>query len=235
MRATSFAMIAWALSMSGCVVNTVRTGPLQHETRSIERDGSERAHVDLRMKAGVLRVSGGAADLMTADFTYNVPAWKPDIVYRSTAGRANLTVEQNTTGQTSLGNAKYEWDLRLNDEIPMDIAVQFGAGEAHLDLGSLSLRGIDVEMGVGELKMDLRGSPKHDYDVRVRGGVGEATVYLPRNVGIDAMASGGIGGIQVHGLRQQGGHWINDAYESAKVQIHVDISGGVGAINLFAE
>src|ERR1039458_5551387 len=37
-------------------------------------------------------------------------------------------------------------------------------------------------MGVGELHMDLRGKPKHDYDVRIHGGVGEATIHLPRDV-----------------------------------------------------
>ena len=48
-------------------------------------------------------------------------------------------------------------------------------------------------------------------------------------------AEGGIGEIQVRGLRREGQHWINDAYDNSKVQIHLDIQGGVGQINLFAE
>jgi hypothetical protein len=233
---TKLFLIPAALCLSSCVIEDhVRTGALEHETRSFERADAERSQVNLRMGAGELRVSGGAANLMTGDFSYNVPAWKPDIRYSSNAGRANLTIEQPRSGRMNLGNATNRWDLHLNDEIPTDLVLQFGAGEARLDLGSLSLRSVDVEMGVGELKLDLRGNPKHNYDVRVRGGVGEATVYLPTNAGIEATASGGIGGIQVHGLRQQGGRWINDAYDSAKVQVHVDISGGIGAINLFAE
>jgi hypothetical protein len=27
-------------------------------------------------------------------------------------------------------------------------------------------------MGVGKLEMDLRGNPKHNYDVRIHGGIG---------------------------------------------------------------
>ncbi len=61
--------------------------------------------------------------------------------------------------------------------------------------------------------MDLRGNPRHSYDVRIQGGVGEATVYLPKNVGIVANASGGIGEIRTDGLTERNGRWINAAQE----------------------
>jgi hypothetical protein len=186
------------------------------------------------MGAGELRVNGGAEDLMNAVFNYSVSAWRPEVRYRSFAGRADLTVRQ-PEGSRHFGNSRYDWDLRLNDEIPMDLLVHFGAGEARLNLGSLNLRGIQVDMGVGEINLDLRGTPRRDYEVRIRGGVGEATVHLPPDAGIYAIAEGGIGDIKVRGLRQEGRHWVNDLYGSAKTQIRVDVRGGVGAINLFAE
>jgi predicted membrane protein len=117
----------------------------------------------------------------------------------------------------------------------VELNAHLGAGEARLDLGSLTLRRVEVEVGVGEVRMDLRGTPTHDYDVRIRGGVGEATVYLPRNAGIYASGSGGIGEIHSEGLRKQGDHWVNDAYNNAKVRIHVDVEGGIGQINLIAD
>jgi hypothetical protein len=222
-----------AACVAGCVVETV-SGPARRESRVIPRDTSETARVDLRMGAGELRVNGGAEDLMNAVFNYNVSAWRPEVRYRSFAGRADLTVRQ-PEGSRHFGNSKYDWDLRLNDEIPMDLLVHFGAGEARLNLGSLNLRGIQVDMGVGEINLDLRGTPRRDYEVRIRGGVGEATVHLPPDAGIYAIAQGGIGDIKVRGLRQEGRHWVNDLYGSAKTQIRVDVRGGIGAINLFAE
>src|SRR4029077_13197893 len=108
-------------------------------------------------------------------------------------------------------------------------------GEARLNLGSMNLRSVNVEMGAGTLRLDLRGAPRKDYSVRIRGGVGEATVYLPKEVGISATASGGIGEISVTGLRKDGGRYVNDAYERATVRIRLDIEGGVGAIKLIAE
>jgi predicted membrane protein len=117
----------------------------------------------------------------------------------------------------------------------MDLTVHFGAGQARLDLGSLSLRGVEVHMGVGKLDMDLRGNPKHNYDVHVHGGIGEVTVRLPSGVGVYAEGSGGIGEIRTQGLRREGGHWVNDAWEDAKVRIRVDVHGGIGAIHLIAD
>jgi hypothetical protein len=207
---------------------------VRRETRVIPRDTSEAARVDLRMGAGELRVNGGAEDLMDAEFNYNVSRWQPQVRYRSFAGRADLTVRQ-PEGFQHLRNSTYDWDLRLNNEIPMDLLIHFGAGEARLNLGSLNLRSVQVDMGVGEINLDLRGSPRRDYDVRIRGGVGEATIHLPPDAGIYAIAEGGIGDIKVRGLRQEGRHWVNELYGNAKTQIRVDVRGGVGAINLFAE
>ena len=124
--------------------------------------------------------------------------------------------------------------MSLNDDKPLDLSVHFGAGEARLDLGSLTLRSLEINMGVGELRLDLRGNPKHDYDVNIRGGVGEATVYLPQSAGIIAYAKGGIGGIKVRGLQEREGHYVNDSYGRAKATIRLDIRGGVGAINLIS-
>jgi predicted membrane protein len=134
-----------------------------------------------------------------------------------------------------IGNNKYEWDLRLNNEIPIELDVHFGAGQAQLDLGSLALRRVNVEMGVGQIQMDLRGAPKHDYTVSVQGGVGEADLKLPNTVGIEASASGGIGDISVRGLTKEAGRWVNEAFHHPGVKVRVDVKGGVGAIHLSAE
>jgi N-terminal domain of toast_rack, DUF2154 len=233
MTSTSILALAASVVFSGCAIQTV-SGPVRHEARTIDLDTSETARVDLQMGAGELRVDGGAQGLADVDFNYNVPAWKPAIRYHSFAGRADLSIRQ-PGGGGHMGNTKYDWDLRLNNEIPIDLLVRFGAGEARLNLGSLNLRSIEVEMGVGEIRMDLRGAPKRDYSVRIRGGIGEATVYLPTNTGIYAKAQGGLGEIKVRGLRRESQHWVNDWYESAKPQVRIEVEGGIGQINLIAE
>jgi hypothetical protein len=233
-RSKQFVLFAAALSLAGCAFEATPVGPPEHESKSIELDNAELVSVNLNMAAGDLKVSGGSPKLMDADFVTNVPAWKPEVRYTNTGVRGRLTIDEggHAHGHTS-GKMKYEWDIRLNESVPLDVTVHFGAGEARLNLGSLSLHSVEIGMGVGQLNLDLRGTPKRDYDVRVRGGVGEANIYLPADAGVYADASGGIGGIKVQGLHQEGGHYVNDAYDHAKVKIRLDIKGGVGAINLY--
>lgn len=232
MRAPLVAILP--LFLGGCVLNVAHSGPTEYETKEIERDNSEYVKADLHMGAGELKIHGGAKKMMEANFTYNVPAWKPEVRYNSTGVRGYLTIEQ-PSGSRVANSQKYEWEVAFNDETPLDLQIRFGAGEAQLDLGSLALRRVEVNMGVGKIDLDLRGQPKRDYDVHIRGGVGEATIHLPREVGVYADATGGIGGITARGLRRQGNHYVNDAYDKAKVKVHVDVRGGIGAINLIGD
>ena len=234
MPARSLPLLAGTLFLAGCVIE-VHTGPTRHEFSEFPREDVTNLRVNLRMGAGELRMRGGAEKLVRSDFTYNVDAWKPDVRYSRVAGTGDLRIEQPGKSRGRMGDIRYVWDVQLADDVPVDLTARLGAGEARLDLGKLYLRRVDVEMGVGELRMDLRGKPQHDYNVHVRGGVGEATVYVPRDVGIYATGSGGIGEIRMQGLRRQGNHWVNEAYNDAKVRIHVDIQGGIGQINVIAD
>jgi hypothetical protein len=234
MFARCWPLVLGALCLTGCVVE-VHNGPTRHEFREFDRKGVERLRLDLHMGAGEVKVRGGASQLARADFSYNVDSWKPQVTYHTLGGSSDLSIEQPGNSHTHIGDTTYSWDVQAANDVPLELIAHLGAGEARLDLASLTLRRVEVEMGVGELRMDLRGTPKHDYDVHIRGGVGEATVHLPRDIGIYATGSGGIGEIHTEGLRKQGDHWVNDAYNDAKVRIHVDVEGGIGQINLIAD
>ena len=228
-----FVAVSAVLTLSACRDGTP-TGPEQHESRSVELDKAERVRVELKMPVGELDMRGGAQNLLDADFTYNVPEWKPDVRYHSGGVAGDLIIEQHGP-RSSSGNKKNHWDLHFNDKVPLDLRTEVGAGEGRLNLGSLTLRSVDLQMGAGTLRLDLRGTPREDYSVRIRGGVGEATVYLPKDIGVSATASGGLGNISVTGLRKKDDRYVNDAYERAGVRIRLDIQGGVGSINLIAE
>jgi len=223
------------LALNGCVIDNSR-GPVQYSSDSVEMDDSEAVRVDLRMGAGDLRVTDGAAKLLRADFAYNVRSWKPEVRYSRSGKEGVLTIEQPGKNHTAtIGSTKYSWDLQLNKRVPVNLAVHFGAGQARLDLGSLQLRDVEVDMGVGRLDLDLRGTPHHSYKVAIHGGIGEATVHLSADAGIYAEAHGGIGGIKVRGLQHEDGHWVSPSYDRAENKVRIDINGGIGQINVIAD
>jgi hypothetical protein len=219
-------LLASAFAVS-CSLGSVTAGPTQHETANIDLDASSKARVDLQMGAGELHVTSGSAKLAEADFTYNVAAWKPNVVYHA----GELTITQPKGGGGG-GHTENTWRVALNNQVPMDVRANLGAGEATLTIGALNLTRVEVEVGAGEVKLDLRGNPSHDYDVQVRGGVGQATVYLPKDVAVSATATGGIGGISADGLEKRNGAWINPDRVTGPVTVHVDAKGGVGEIKL---
>jgi hypothetical protein len=234
MRSGYLLLLPALVSLTGCVIDS-HGGPVQYSSESVEMDDSELVRVELRMGAGELRVSDGGAKLMRADFAYSVPSWKPVVRYRRSGKEASLTIEQPGRNHTTLGNTKYRWELQLNKKVPVDLTLHFGAGDARLDLGSLDLRGMEVNMGVGQLDLDLRGKPKHSYNVAIHGGIGEATVRVSADAGIYAEAHGGIGEIKVRGLQQENGHWVSPTYDRAANKIRMEINGGIGQVNVIAD
>jgi predicted membrane protein len=170
---------------------------------------------------------------MEADFAYNVADWRPEVDYDLRGATGELLVEQGDDGGVHLGgDARNEWEVRLNDEVPVDLTVEMGAGESNLDLDSLALTGLDLQMGAGQTTVDLTGDYAEDLDASIQGGVGEATVLLPSQVGVRVDAEGGLGKISAEGLRMEGDSYVNDAYDDADVTLQLDIQGGVGQINL---
>ncbi|HEY4360981.1 MAG TPA: toast rack family protein [Bryobacteraceae bacterium] len=227
-------LILAAVALAGCGFPRVHTGPTVHETKSIDLGKFEMARVELKMGVGELHLDGGSPNLVDADFEYNVPEWKPRVDSSSSSFRADVKIEQSNSGGAS-GNAIDVWRLRMNDNVPLNLVTHLGTGQATLNLGSVTIRSLQVNMGVGELRLDLRGHPKNDFDVEIHGGVGEATVIVPNSVGISAMAKGGVGDISVEGLQKRNDRWENDAYSTSNVRIRLNITGGVGDIHLRAE
>ncbi|MDX2153337.1 MAG: toast rack family protein [Bryobacteraceae bacterium] len=231
---TRLIIVPLVAALAGCNFHHVQTGETRTETKSIERDNAEMVRAEIKMAAGELRVTGGAAKLMDASFRYNVDAWKPDVRYEKNGFRGRLLVEQPKAGSTG-GNMENNWELKFANDVPLDLSANLGAGEADLDLGPLTLRSAEMHIGAGEVKIHFSETPKRSFDLNVRGGVGEATIQFPKDVGVEARAKGGLGGIDVKGMKQDGDVYRNEAFGKSKVTITVDVKGGVGQINLIAE
>lgn len=229
---TTVGIAAAALLLGVCQGCSVIEGETRHETKAIDLDKMDAARVELRMGAGELHVKSGTPKFLDADFAYNIPDSKPVVEYGMTPSGGSLVISQPKSSGRHLGRTVYTWDVNLNEQVPLDISAHLGAGEATLELGHLNLRSVGAEIGAGAVKVDLRGEPKRGYDVHVQGGVGELTVYLPKDAGISATAAGGLGDISATGLEKRDGVWINPERLNAPVTIHLDVKGGIGAIRL---
>ena len=217
--------VATAVVMSGCAFNS--TGETRNEKVSLDLDDAKSGRVAIRMGGGQLHVASGTAKFMEAEFAYNVPEWKPVVDYKA----GELTLSQPSYS-ASFGNSVNNWNVNFNSALPLEIIANIGAGEAKFELGEMNLSRVDLNIGAGQMTVDLRGTPKRDYNVQIRGGVGETVVHLPKDAGISATATKGIGDISVEGLENRNGVWVNPDRVGAPVTVRLDVKGGVGQIRL---
>ncbi|HEY6293406.1 MAG TPA: toast rack family protein [Terriglobia bacterium] len=211
--------------------DNVTTSELRAESKSVQLGGAKSVQVQIKMAAGDLKVEGGASDLLNAEFTYNVPRWKPEVSYDVNGDSGRLTVQQPSGGGHG-GDTRYEWDLRLNDKVPLEINVDEGAGRASLNLVGLELARLEMNLGAGETTINLDGAWKKDLTASVHGGVGKATLQLPRDVGVRVVAHGGLGAINASGFSKDGDTYVNAAYGKSPVTLRIEVEGGVGEIDL---
>jgi hypothetical protein len=229
------------LGLSSCTINVggdaeARSGKnssIQRESRTVEKSKVEMVRAEIDMGAGELKIKGGAEKLLEAEFAYNRPSWKPEVRYESTGFRGQLLIKQGKGSST--GDVVNKWDLKFANDVPLDLEVTCGAGDNNLDLKDLILRSVQVRLGAGRVELDLRGKPLKDFAAKIEGGVGQAIVRVPKEVGVIAEARGGLGDIHVEGFDKDGGSYVNESYRKSKITIHLDIKGGIGEIRLISE
>lgn len=222
-----------ALLLASCVSSDdVRVGELRTESKSVELGDAKSVHVKMVLGAGDLVVTGGAKKLLEADFTYNVAKLKPEVEFTD----GTLVVQHpDVRGYRSpqdIKDFRNEWDLRLNNDVPMNLSLEMGAGTSDLQLAGLSLTGLNVTLGAGKSTVDLTGNWARDLNIAIDAGAGDITLRLPRDVGARVKVAAGVGTIESPGLKQDGNIYTNAAYGVSDVTLQIDVQAGVGQINL---
>jgi len=223
-----------ALALSGCYVPSPKLGKTETAREQVELAGAESASACITLGVGKMKLSGGAENLLDARFEYNIPDWKPAVSYEVEDGRGRLIVEQpsRVVGAAWPGNVRYDWDLKLNSSVPMEIELDMGVGKSDVDLKGLNLRRFSLEAGVGEGRVDLSGPRPSDLDATIKAGVGKLTLILPAEVGVRVKARAGLGRVNAAGLKAEDDAWVNEAWGKTKTSVRVEVEGGIGEVEL---
>jgi hypothetical protein len=205
-----------------------------HTSQTVEKQGATSVYTKIDMPAGELTIDGGGTQLLDASFDYSDDMEKPEVNYNVSGTAGRLEIKQHDRSGIHVGNNHADWNLELGDT-PMELDISMGAGEGHLNLQQVDLSSLRIQVGAGEINVNLTGERKRDLKADIQGGVGEATIRLPKDVGVQVHASGGIGSIDTEGMHKEGGAYVNDAYGKSPVTIRMTIQGGVGSIRLIQE
>ena len=228
-------LMALLLGLTSCSsLRLLPAGQMKTETQSVDAGSASSANVQIKMDAGKLDIKGGADSLMQGTFKYNVESWQPAVNYNVNGDRGELVVNQPNTDISIGPNQVNEWNLQLNNEMPLEVQIHTGAGESILDLSSLDLTGAKIETGVGSTDIDLGGTWDRDINTTITGGVGGIKVHLPGDMGVQVNVESGLTGVTANGFMQDGQTYVNQAYGNTPHTLFVNIQAGVGGIELLS-
>jgi len=206
-----------------------------HTEQVLELQGAKSVRAELKMGAGQLNVNGGSGHLLNSRFMFDRKWDSPRVDYQVVDGKGHLEISQEQGGGIHFGPSDNTWDLNFNNDVPLELEVEMGAGQGNLKLRDMNVTDLQLHMGAGQVELDLTGERRSDLNVEIKGGVGQATIRLPRDVGVSAHAAGGLGSINASGMHKDGNEYRNDVYGKTTHRIRLDVEGGIGEIDLIQE
>src|SRR5882762_502182 len=126
------------------------SGDLQHQARTVDRQGAKSVDVSMETGSGELNISSGSSHLLDADFNYSDSYETPHVDYNVADGVGHLSISQDNPG-TRFGRSHNQWNVRLGKDVPMELKIEMGAGRGELRLRDMTVTGMEMTLGDGHV------------------------------------------------------------------------------------
>lgn len=214
-----------------------RPSDLETEQLTIPLEDASRARLKLSHGAGRVEVQAGAAagELLNGSFAGGIEHTKrreEDL----------LAVRLRVPPQSfpyiffpwSWGQAGYHWQINLTRQVPLELDLNTGAAEVHLDLSELQVNELRLQTGVSSNRITLPARAGHTR-VRIEGGVGSVSIQVPDGVAAQIRAQGGLSSINVDRSRfpKTGSNtYCSPDYDTAEHRVEIRADTGLGSISI---
>ncbi len=133
--------------------------------------------VTIEMAAGTLNINPSSDDKLSGRVDYNVAAWNPTV----TRDTGALTISQghnNGVNNVSGNDIINDWDLKLGNQVALDLTINAGAYRGRLDLSGLMLRRLEINDGAsdGDVKFNV-ANPESMEKLIYRTGASKVNLY----------------------------------------------------------
>jgi hypothetical protein len=218
----------WLISSPGPIAEPAR----EQVTQSLQ--GASRANVEIDFAAGQLRISSGAAANQLLEGTVQLNRGER-LEQSAQVVDGTLSAQVQSQGQwvtpLVVPVGQPGWELALSPDIPLQLVVKAGVGDASLDLRRLALTDLTSKMGVGRTTVTL--PEQGTLEARLSSGVGELVVRVPPTLAVRVHPSPGLGTISVPtGYQHSGDVYTSPGYASAQDSIDLWVDNGVGLIRI---
>ena len=190
------------------------------EQFSEELGSATSARIELDFSVGPASIEAlvDSNDLFQAEITH-----LGEVEFNS-SGTSRKTIQLDTrelsfnSGWFDVVNEReLRWEIGISPDLPVDLDIYGGVGEADLDLSELNLTGLNLDVGVGQIEIYLPSTPDA-YEARISGSVGETYIEIAEGADLRLNVDGGVGEVTI------------DVPEGAAVRL--DASIGVGRVRV---
>jgi hypothetical protein len=209
-------------------------GNIESVERSIPMMNDAEAQIEFNYGAGKLNVGSGtqAQELLRGTFNGGITEEVNHI-----SGKAFLKLNSPADvvfpGAWAGATNGLNWNVKLTNEIPLQLHFHTGACEARFNLSDLKVTDLVIETGASSTEVDLPSNAGFTRVV-VKSGAAEVKLHVPQGVAASIHESSGLSGIKVDTSRfLQNGHDYESAdYATATHKIEISYEGGVGSVEI---
>lgn len=208
---------------------------LKSEQVSQALDGASAAQVTIAPAVGSLRLTAMSSpdglisgdvrrignETITSDFA--VTNGSANYSLRGTGGVIfNVPVGRQDT---------WSWDLALTPSIPIDLETSLGAGQSLIDLSSLDISALDVNLAVGQTTVILPA--EGSFEGRVDGAIGQIVIRVPPAMAVRINADTGIANVNAPSdFERQRDVFTSPGFDSAENRIELEVGQAIGNIEV---
>lgn len=215
------------------------TAVLTSNTTAIPLEGATHGSVRITLGAGEVTLRGGAPATSLVDATVfsKAPEWQPEIVQSANGSVKSVTMtDKGYKGKQWFAvHSPNSWEILVNDQVPVNLTVDVGAGNSRLDLGTLNLASLVVNNGAGDTEIDFGRNRAGSYRAEIHNGVGDLTLRIPRGSNTRITLHHGVGDISSKGFEQENDILVTTGFNPVLPVNEILVKQGVGDLSLESE
>jgi len=224
------ALMAGSLYVMGAGVQSGQALPSEQVTQPL--NGATQARVDLAPAAGSMHVFALPGGDNLVDGTLATASGEHVTRLVSTNGGTMVFSLRSAGSAFFFPNAaqgRYNWNIGLSPQVPIDLRAAIGAGNMDIDLSGLQINNLQVDVAVGSATVTL--PEKGRFQAKMSGAIGQLVVEVPRGMQVRIHAENGLAGVSAPaGYQQQGKVYTSPGYTGAENAVDLEISQAIGQI-----
>ena len=196
------------------------------------------AEAEVLIKFGAGEVDIGSlpsrsTKLMEGDLKYDRSRGDPIKELEQRDGKGILTLSAAPGKGVQIGVGGEEWDIKFSRNIPLDLSLEIGAASVDLDLESLNIRNLRLQVGASDVKVVFPESAG-TTTATIKAGVARIILDIPEGVAARINTDLGLSSLDIDKgrFKKSDGYYVSPGYETAKNRLDLSIDTGVASVTI---